>query len=232
METSPSKNPRDVPWINIVQFVRQLSHDLRNQLNAAELQSAYLSELTRDAELKTEIKRLRDMISELGRVLQKLSAELDEPNPGLMKYAVSEFMEDLQKKIAKEFAEESSAIDWDVRLNEAAFNVDPQLLEQMFIELFRNAFQHERAPGRISASARIDSGDFVFKLGEPKARFDLPTENWGRQPFGKVGRGHYGLGLNLARSIVEAHNGNFEAQYDSKGCKLVTTIRLPLSGKS
>ena len=52
-----------VPWENIVRFVRQLSHDLRNDLNAAELQTAYIGELTGDdAELKEEIKRLREMI--------------------------------------------------------------------------------------------------------------------------------------------------------------------------
>src|SRR5205085_3517288 len=35
-----------VPWDDVVRFVRQLSHDLRNDLNALELQSAYIAELT------------------------------------------------------------------------------------------------------------------------------------------------------------------------------------------
>src|SRR5437667_44953 len=51
-----------VSWTDNVRFVRQLSHDLRNHLNAAELQAVYISELTGDAELKTEIKRLRTTI--------------------------------------------------------------------------------------------------------------------------------------------------------------------------
>ena len=55
--------PRAVAWSDIVKFVRQLSHDLRNNLNAVELQSAYLGELRQDAEMKNEIQRLRQMIS-------------------------------------------------------------------------------------------------------------------------------------------------------------------------
>ena len=46
----------------MVHFVRQLSHDLRNDLNAIELQSAYIGELTQDQELTTEIKRLREVV--------------------------------------------------------------------------------------------------------------------------------------------------------------------------
>ncbi len=38
----------NVAWSDVVHFIRQLSHDLRNHLNAIELQSAYISELERD----------------------------------------------------------------------------------------------------------------------------------------------------------------------------------------
>src|SRR5437763_13045104 len=38
----PTMADGNVPWENFVKFVRQLSPDLRNQLNAAELQSALI----------------------------------------------------------------------------------------------------------------------------------------------------------------------------------------------
>jgi hypothetical protein len=72
-----------VPWIDTVRFVQQLSHDLRNHLNAIELQSAYISELDGSAELKGEIKRLREMISGFSAVLQKLTG-LGEVKPNLI----------------------------------------------------------------------------------------------------------------------------------------------------
>ena len=64
MSSAPNQSPpgnatRDVPWNDVVHFVRQLSHDLRNHLNAIELQSTFLAELAEDAELKTEVGRLR-----------------------------------------------------------------------------------------------------------------------------------------------------------------------------
>jgi K+-sensing histidine kinase KdpD len=219
-----------VSWDNVVRFVRQLSHDLRNDLNAVELQAAFLGELTSDnAELKEEVKRLREMIAKLASSLRGLSAALGQISANKMSYRASDFMEDLRARIARDFSTESAAIKWEAQTGDALFEVDPQLLQQAFIELFTNAFQHERTKDSLSALAKIDNGNFVFTLREPKAGFQLPTENWGRQPLGKVRQGHYGLGLNRVRAILEAHGGDLRAQYDPTASALVSTITLPIS---
>lgn len=220
-----------VSWTDIVRFVRQLSHDLRNHLNAAELQAVYISELTGDAELKTEIKRLRATIAGLGAILQKLSADLGQIKPSLMPYRAVDFVEDLRQKFAHDFPQESAAVNWDVQPGDAALNVDPQLLQQALLELFANAFQHQRGQGPLVATAKIDNDRFVFTLREPKARFELSTENWGREPLRKISQGHYGLGLNRVRVIVEAHGGELHAHYDPTESVLLTTITLPLSAE-
>jgi K+-sensing histidine kinase KdpD len=229
MADAAPENPSDllnVPWIDTVRFVHQLTHDLRNHLNAIELQSAYISELDASAELKGEIKRLREMISGLTAVLQKLSG-LGEVKPNLISYHASDFVEDLRKTIAHEFPKESAEITWDIQTGGAMLNVDPQLLQPAFSEVFANAFQHDRGKGALVAAARIDGKRFVFTLREPKARFESSTENWGREPFRRITRGHYGLGLNRVRVIMEGHGGEMHAEYDPKGSTLLTTLTLP-----
>src|SRR2546427_11255704 len=90
-----------IPWIDTVRFIRQLGHDLRNHLNAIELQSAYVSELEGDPKLKGELHRLREMISGLTSILQKVSVGLGEVKPSRISYQASDFVEDLRKKIAQ-----------------------------------------------------------------------------------------------------------------------------------
>jgi len=218
-----------VPWVDTVLFIRQLSHDLRNHLNAIELQSAYISELEGDAKLKGEVNRLREMISGLTASLQKVSGVLDEVKPVLISYRASDFVEDLRKKIAQEFPNKRPEISWDVQPGDAVLNIDPQFLQEAIIELFANAFRHDPGKGALAAEARIDKKRFLFTLREPKIRFELFTENWGREPLRKVSHSHYGLGLNRVRTIMEAHGGEMHAQYDPKASKLVTTLILPLS---
>jgi K+-sensing histidine kinase KdpD len=232
MADAAPENPSDllsVPWIDTVRFVHQLSHDLRNHLNAIELQSAYISELDASAELKGEIKRLREMISGLTAILQKLARGLGEVKPNLISYRASDLVDDLRKAITHEFPKGSAEITWGIQTGSAMLNVDPHLLQQAFSEVFANAFQHDRGKGALIAAAAIDGKRFVFTLREPKARFESSTENWGREPFRRITRGHYGLGLNRVRFIMEAHGGEMHAEYDPKGSTLLTTLTLPLA---
>ncbi len=216
-----------MPWPDMVKFVRQLSHDIRNNLNAVELQSAFLAELAEDAEMKKEVQRLREMISQIGISLQRLTSGLSQTNPNLIPYPAADFVEDLKQKLAKEFPDNAAKVTWDVQLKDEVLQVDPQLVQQAFLEIFSNAFYHERNIKSIAAKIKIDNNRLVFELEEPKARFELSTDNWGREPLRNVSQGHYGLGLNRVRSIAEAHGGDFRAEYDQKTSTLVTTFTLP-----
>lgn len=227
----PSENRTDslsVPWRDTVRFVRQLSHDLRNDLNAIELQSAYISELTQDQDLQSEVKRLREVVSGLNLTLQKLSRAVGEVTPTMIPYQAAEFLADIRTEIGRDFPNEGDQITWDVQVD-GMLNVDPQLLREVFAELFANAFRHDRSNGPLLASARIEKERLLFSLREPKAVFESPTQNWGREPLRNISQRHYGLGLNRVRFIVEAHGGKLQVQHDAKASALVSTVILPVS---
>ena len=78
-------------------------------------------------------------------------------------------------------------------------NIDPQLFQEVFVELFANAFRHDRGKGALVARARIGDGRFLFGLHEPKTVFPSDTQNWGREPLRNIRQRHYGLGLNRVR---------------------------------
>ena len=218
-----------IPMPTVVRFVRQLSHDLRNHLNAAELQSAYLKEIAEDAEIKDEIQRLRGMLSEMGSSLQKLTSALAPPRLNEMHYGASDLLEDLRTKVGMDFAADAAAFDWEISSVAGALNIDPQLLQQAFLELFRNALRHGRGEGTICVSAAAKGAELVLTLAEPKTGCDVATEQWGLEPFKSVKHGHYALGLHRARSIVEAHGGRLSAKCSGDGSSLVTTVALPLA---
>jgi K+-sensing histidine kinase KdpD len=232
MADKPSESrtdPLNVPWSDTVRFVRQLTHDLRNDLNAIELQSAYIGELMQDQELRTEIKRLREVVSGLNSTLERLSRAVGDVTPNLIPYRATEFLADMRTEIGRKFSNEGDEITWDVQLQDGMLNVDPQLLQEVFVELFANAFRHNRGGGPLLARAEISDNHFLFTLHEPKAVFDSVTQNWGREPLRNISQRHYGLGLNRVRAIIEAHGGELQAQYDPKASALMTTVRLPVS---
>lgn len=232
MPASPDSNSNSdiqVPMPDVVKFVRQLAHDLRNDLNAAELQSAYLIEIAEAGELKDEIKRLRGMISQVGANLQSVTVALGQPRLTEMPYSASDFIEDLQQKLQSAHQEQSARVKWDVQIDQAELEIDPQLLLPAFLELFANAFRHGPADAAISATARMENGRFVFSLAEPNQAFARSTENWGREPLRSVSQGHYGLGLHRTRGIIEAHGGELKARYEQESSSLITTVILPVA---
>jgi K+-sensing histidine kinase KdpD len=227
---SSATDPIQISMPEVVKFIRQLAHDLRNHLNAAELQSAYLMEIAENNELRDEIKRLRGMIGQVGANLQELTAALSAPRLTEMPYLANDFIEDLQQKLAATYPKEATAIQWETATPaETTLNIDPQLLLPAFVELFSNAFRHERGEGPVTATARVLDERFVFELSEPKQGFQRSTANWGREPLRSLGQGHYGLGLHRTRAIIEAHGGEFSARYDQENSALVTTVSLPLA---
>ena len=219
----------NVPWPDVVKFIRQLGHDIRNDLNAVELQSAYLAELATDGELKDEVKRLREMVSTIGTSLQKLSGALGQTSPIPISYSAADFVDAIKQKLAKDFPNESAKVSWDVKLKDEKLQIDPLIGQQALLELFDNAFRHERDFKQITAKAYSNANNFMFELHEPKSKFELPTDNWGREPLRHIGQSRYGLGLNRVRIVIEAHNGNFGAAFDRSSSTLVTKITLPLS---
>jgi K+-sensing histidine kinase KdpD len=234
MAANFSEAPRDslaVPWSDTVRFVRQLSHDLRNDLNAIELQSAYIAELTQDQDLANEVKRLREVVTGMNSTLQRLSKAVGEVVPNLISYPAGEFLVGMRKQIERNFSKENHEITWDVQLQDEMLNIDPQLFQEVFVELFTNAFQHDRGEGALIARARIRGRHFLFALREPKPVLSSDTQNWGCEPFRNIKQRHYGLGLNRIRAIIEAHSGEFQVQYEPKTAMLVSTVTLPVSSR-
>ena len=228
--TGPAAANGNVPWENFVKFVRQLSHDLRNQLNAAELQSALIGELTNDAELKPEIRRLRELVSQLGVTLQSLSVSVAEPRLTALPYAAKDFIADMQKKIAQEFPEKGQAVKWEVLPAGGTLNIDPELTGWAAAELFQNAFRHDLADDEVQAQASVEGDWFTFSIREAKKE-EIDPAQW-TQPLQKVSHSHYGLGLHRARRIIAAQGGELTAKFDPASRTLTSTITLPCSTES
>lgn len=231
MKTEVEAAPADenVSWENFVKFVRQLSHDLRNQLNAAELQSALIGELTNDAEIKSEIRRLRELVSQLGVTLQSLSASVAEPRPTALPYSSKDFIADTQKKIAHEFPDKAPAVKWEILPAGATLNMDPELTEWAAAELFRNAFRHDLAGDKVQAHASVEGDWFTLSIHEIKTE-EVDPAQW--MPLQNVSHGHYGLGLRRARQIIAAQGGELTAKFDPASRTLISTITLPCSTES
>ncbi|MCC8100443.1 MAG: HAMP domain-containing histidine kinase [Clostridiales bacterium] len=110
---------------------------------------------------------------------------------------------------------------------------NPSQLSQLVSILMDNALSHSEGAGSIAIALHQERGEAVLTVSNPGF---LPEEDreeifvrFFRSDANRGGAGHYGLGLTIAQTIVEAHQG--EIQVDCSHGRVAFTVRLPTGEK-
>lgn len=224
-------------------FLANMSHELRTPLNAiigfSEMIIAetfgkmghpkykeYMGDIHMSAKLLLDIiNEVLDMSKiEAGRI------ELDESRVDL-----KEQIESVGRMIASRAFGHGQEIDLDIADDLPDIWADERLIRQIMINLVTNAVKFSKDGQTIFVSAFIDDEGFVVirikdeGVGIPKAKIDQAME-----PFGQVlenpqvaQKQGTGLGLPLAKAMVEMHDGYLDIESDI-GKGTLVTITLPV----
>ena len=214
----------------------QFTHDLRNGLNALELQLTLLGEMNQDAALAEDIVAMRTTLSSLSREMQAVRSASAAASPSLITYPAGDLLEDLRERQEKQAA---GAFQWQFAPETTGLNLelDPEMLLAALLHLLSNALRFRegkeaslRFEAREAAPAEADASALTIFLSEAKAAPPSPDAlaAWGAEPLLTTRRGGYGLGLFRARRVVEAHSGTLRAHWEpAPQNALITTVWLP-----
>jgi two-component system, OmpR family, sensor histidine kinase BaeS len=139
-------------------------------------------------------------------------------------------------------AEAGVVIDTDVDEAIPLASVDPVRIREVLSNLVANALRHTPAGGRVEIRARLTEAAGGPAGSEPTSRpaIEITVQDTGAgidpellpHVFDRFARGPgstgSGLGLSIARGLVELHGGTIEAATPRAGGTIVT-IRLPIT---
>ena len=213
-------------------LLRQLAHEIRNplggirgaaQLLEAELESSDLREYTQV--IIQETSRLQGLLDRLLTPAKR---------PVVQAVNVHEVLERVRSLLQAEFPRLEFHCDYDVSLPDLAG--DQEQLIQAVLNIARNAAQAMRGEGRISFRTRVARQvTLAMKRWKLAIRLDvvdngpgIPDDMLGRVFFPLVsGReGGTGLGLTLAQSLVQRHDGAIHVE--SQPGRTCFSIFLPI----
>jgi len=229
--SSTVENGAAVPLPRVVHFVRQVTHDVRNGLNAIDLQAAFIAEIAGEGEVGEEMGKLRRMVCHVTSDMQELSGRFGELRPLLMMYPVQEFLQGLKHAVDAEFETQAKRIVWEMKIGDEEMEMDYALLTSALMELTRNAIYFREGDQAIHFTAWNDQERVVFEVRQGRAQPVTGADQWGRAPLTSSRRGGYGLGLFYVRRIVDALRGALEIGYDAKSSELRARLILPLKGQ-
>jgi PAS domain S-box-containing protein len=199
-----------------------VSHDLRNPLNTILLSAGHLLDVGAAADERTRdvhLQIIRRQAKQMNRLIEDL---LDVARAEAGRLPLSERREDPARLMA-DACESLSALaaEKGVRLEGDSPDGLPQVCAdrhrvlQVFGNLLGNAIRHTEPGGRVRVSAEMDGAAVRFAVtdtGSGIAAADMPHLFERFYQARTAGRGGAGLGLAIARGIVEAHGGEIAVE--------------------
>jgi nitrogen fixation/metabolism regulation signal transduction histidine kinase len=223
----PLQEEEQIAWKRLI---RVLGHELSNSL--APIKSIAGSLLARVDHMAGEEATLHDFRRGLGvvesradslhRFVQSYRLLAQLPPPHLKRISLGPLLERvvlLEQRLPVQFDPGPPAL----------LDADPDQLEQMFINLLRNAVDASLANGShpVSASWRIADNNLLVTI-EDRGLGIANTDNL-FVPFYTTKPAGSGVGLALAQQIARAHGGEIRLVNREDGEGARATIRLPLS---
>lgn len=222
-------------------FLAALSHELRTPLTPVLLAATSLRHDERlPADVRDEIAMIERNVQLEGRLIDDL---LDLTRIVRGKLPLRTEVCDLHSLLGHSLEiirEEARAkriiLRVELRASKSTVIGDPARLQQVLWNLLRNAVKFTPAGGRIDITSRDpDGAALILEVSDTGLGFAPQMAERLFLPFEQEARdGHHrfgglGLGLAIARSIVDLHGGTIQARSDGPGSGAVFTITLPLA---
>ncbi|MCP4933909.1 MAG: HAMP domain-containing histidine kinase [bacterium] len=208
------------------ELVAQVSHDLRTPLASIQgyLESLQLKEKELSAEERAKYiaiilrqsRQLTHLVSELFE-LAKLDAR--ETQPHCEAFSLAELVQDVIQKVSLKASEKGVRLLLDTTRSTPFVSADIALIERVLDNLIENALNHSDEGGRVLISLNQRGGNAIVSVkdrGSGISSSDLP---YIFDPFFQCGSrvdtgNHAGLGLAIAKRIIDLHNGKISVSSD------------------
>jgi two-component system sensor histidine kinase VicK len=220
-------------------FLADASHELRTPLTVIHTNAEVGAQLEEDPAQREIFEDIVNESSQISRMVENLLflARSDSASPPLemVTIAVPTFLAALKGRAEVLARGRGASLEANLSAK-GEFRVDPARLEQAILILVDNAAKYSPPGGRVTLSATTESGDLLIRVedhgpGIPEEHLPHIFERFYRVDKARARKqGGAGLGLSIAKTIVEAHGGRIEAEsHVGKGTKM--SLHLPLDAK-
>jgi len=222
-------------------FLATLAHELRNPQSVLANSAGVLRRYaTGDAQLHAVAEMIERQVRQTQRLIEDLT-DLARSSRG----RITLRLQPLDLREMAQLAAESVQAVVSERHHQLATGLpdlpvpiegDVDRIQQVMINLLRNAARYTPPGGRISLSVAAEGKEGVVRIhdtgvgipaGQLAEIFELFTQG---HPDNVESRAGMGIGLALARELVELHGGTIQARSEGTGKGSEFIVRLPLRG--
>ncbi|MAT59381.1 MAG: hypothetical protein CMF23_15520 [Ignavibacteriae bacterium] len=196
-----------------------LTHEIKTPLTSIKMNSDMLAEslvLNEDDAssmniIKKEINRLNNLVKEVLLFAKQMNLNKEQ-------FDIKELIEEIIGNYKAKFADKNFKVIYDGK--SAEIYADKEKLHQVFLNLIQNSYESVEENGELKIDSVVDKskdGRILFKLMDNGLGIPEDMKKKIFEPFYTTKSSGTGLGLAVARKIIELHNGTIELVSSRKG---------------
>jgi signal transduction histidine kinase len=218
------------------QFINHVAHELKSPLNVIHMYAEALLEPDLDAEqhistinvINDEVERLNSLIFNLLNIskIEAGSIALD-----IQRVKLTEFLTDTFDSVVRSGNDKQIQFDLDLPRHLPDIQFDKHLLRVAINNLLTNAVKYNTLGGKVSFKVEEDEDNIIFTITDSgigiaeKDQSHVFEKFYRSEDDNVTQRSGHGLGLALAKEIVDLHQGKLSMQ-STVGEGSVFTIEL------
>lgn len=187
-----------------------IAHEIRNPLFAINNNMDYLHDKFKNNADFNEI--YPEMRISIDRIQDIVSAILDYARPHELSFGLIH-IEDVIKRslllVQKQFEKSSIRIVTKFEPDSPAIEADPHKLEQVFVNLFLNAFQAMPGAGELKVTTRLKKRHLAVDIEDTGQGMTEDEINRVFDPFFTKFPNGTGLGMSIVQRILDKHNAHY-----------------------
>lgn len=223
------------------EILRDVAHEFRTPLTTVRGYTEAIADgvMPPDAEasrtIEAELARMERLVHDIALVS---SAEERHLHLAKERTSAVEILTDAANTAQAAFATKGVTLAVETAENCPSVSVDRDRIQEVLANLLSNALQHTPEGGevRLTASPQQDQVEFVVADtgdGIPASHLPRVFERFYRVGEGRSRQqGGSGIGLAIARALVQAHDGHIRAESAGPGMGSIFTITLPKADRA
>jgi signal transduction histidine kinase len=210
----------------------KVAHEVRNPISAIELNAEMLGDILQEREdpeaeeARGLVTAIRDQVTALDALTEEYLAFARFPRPQYEEESINHLLEELAEFVRPVAHRQGLTVRVDTDPSIPMLEIDRALLRQAVLNLVKNAFEALSSGGEVTIASRLAGEAVEISVSDtgsgigPEVGPRLFEAFFTTKPQGT------GLGLGIARQIVEEHAGELRWANGPRG-GAVFTIRLP-----
>lgn len=206
-----------------------LAHEIRNPLaGIAGVIEIVGRDLPATSPAKAVVKDVREEIAQINRILTDLLGTARPRASEMRSSDLNTTVEHAVMLVRQQVMSKPIKIEFAPSAEPMEVDHDSDQMHQVLLNLLLNAVQAIEGPGQVRVGVLAKSEDEDATVTVSDTGRGIPAENLPNifRPFYTTKGNGTGLGLSLARRIVEEHHGRIEVESSGKGTTFSVTLPL------